>query len=166
MLCLMCGQDNSDELTTCPNCQAPMPKKNTSISSAPPQKIYERYNAIKEEADKALNGEITPEELAAFLNRTKDILSVKEKEIQEIEIPQEFYDDFVEEMNTGFHGIALFKEGIDVMLAYTRSGNTEVLNQGLDLILRGNEAINDARMINRESRRQMEEMYLDATSFM
>lgn len=166
MLCLMCGQDNPDELTICPNCKAPMPKPSGTITSAPPQKVYERYNVLKETAEHVKDGSISVEQFAEYLNKTKEILSTKEQEVKDIEIPAEFYQDFEEEMNLGFSGIAMYKEGIDLMLTYVLSRDPSILDKGLEIIYKGNEAINDARMVNRENRRQMEELYMDATSFM
>ncbi len=165
MLCLMCGQDNSDEITTCPNCDAPMPKKNAGISSAPPQKVYERYNLIKSYAEKIQNGDISDEEYTKFIRSTKEIFDSKEKDIRSIEIPQEFYNDFLDEMETGFQGLELMRQGLDMMIQYIAIRSDEILSQGLAFVYDGNEKINEAMSINRENRRQMEELYLDS-SFM
>lgn len=159
MLCLMCGQDNSDELTTCPKCNAPMPQKSNGISSAPPKKVYDRYHKIKTLAEQAKNGEISMEEFKDFLLTTKSILETKEKDIKEIEIQPEYHDDFLLEMDVGFHGLQLFYQGIDMLVTYTAIKSDEILERGLMFINDGNELVNEAMSINREHRRQMEELY-------
>jgi hypothetical protein len=159
MLCLMCGQDNSEELNTCPNCNAPMPKKNSGISSAPPKKVYDRYNKIRTLAEQAKSGEISMEEFREFLLKTKSILETKEKDIKEIEIQQEYYNDFLLELEVGFHGLQLFYQGIDILLTYINIKSDELLERGLQFVNDGNEFVNEAMSINREHRRQMEELY-------
>jgi hypothetical protein len=156
----MCGQDNSEELTVCPNCNAPMPKKQSGISSAPPAKVYDRYNKIKTYAEQVQSGEIPPGEFKDFLLKTKEILVTKEKDIKEIEIPQEYYNDFLYEMEMGFTGLKLFYDGIEELLLYVSGKNEEHMTKGLELVHEGNDRVNEAMSINREHRRQMEELYM------
>ena len=159
MLCLMCGQDNSDELTTCPTCNAPMPQKSNGVSSAPPKKVFDRYNKIKTFAEQAKSGEISSEEFKEFLMKTKSTLETKEKDIKEIEIPQEYYNDFVPEIEIGLRGLQSFYQGIDILITYLSIKSDELLERGLELIYEGNELVNEAMCINREHRRMMEELY-------
>ena len=156
----MCGQENSDELAVCPNCNAPVPKKQSGISSAPPAKVFDRYNKIKTYTEQAKSGEISLDEFKDFLSKTKDALSVKEKDIKEIEIPEEYYNDFLTEMEVGFVGLKFFYDGIEELLLYINDKNEDHITRGLALVYEGNEFVNEAMCINREHRRVMEELYL------
>lgn len=167
LVCTRCGTENSDGTRFCTNCQAALPQIPAGTQVArPPDKVTDRYNQLKEASDKVLNGEWTIEEYGEFLENIAQVLAQKEVEIREIEIPEESYDDFAEELEVGFNGIALYNEGIAHMMLYLEDQNPENIEYGLELVWQGNEQINEAMRINRENRRKLEEMYIDTSTMM
>jgi len=166
-VCTRCGAQNSDDKKYCVNCQAVLPNiPAASRSPKPPEIVMERYNQLKEAGDMVLNGEWTVEEYGEFLEGISQVLAQKEQEIREIEIPEEAYDDFAEELEVGFNGIALYNEGIAHMMLYLEDENPEHIEYGLQLVYEGNESINEAMKVNRENRRKLEEMYIDTSTMM
>lgn len=138
----------------------------TQTDSAPPPKVNERYMQLKEAGEKVKSGEWSIEEYGSFLSEIHQILSQKEQEIREIEIPEEAVEEFSEELNVGFNGIELYNQGISNMMLYLEDENPDHIDYGLELVHEGNEKINEAMRINRENRRKLEEMYIDTSTLM
>ena len=166
MLCLMCGHDNPENATVCANCKTPIPRMSHMVSSAPPAKVNDRYLQIKDASDKVLAGQWTIDEYAKYLHDLREVLSQKEREIKEVEIPEESMEEFAEELTVGYHGIDLYNEGISYLMKYTEDGNPINVTHGMQLIYEGNERINDAMRINRENRKKIEEYYMDLDNMM
>lgn len=165
-VCTKCGAQNSDSQKYCISCQSVLPNIPSVQVITAPDKVMERYNQLKEAADMVLSGEWTIEQYGEFLENVSRILAQKEQEIRDIEIPEEAYDDFSEELQVGFEGIALYNEGIAHMMMYLESQNPDDIEYGLELVYQGNEKINNAMRINRENRRKLEEMYIDTSTMM
>lgn len=159
IICTKCGAQNPDGVKFCESCQNPMPQISSVLVDNP--KVMERYLQLKEAADAVKNGDWTFEEFAEFLEEVTRILVQKEQEIRDIEIPEEAYDDFSQELEVGFNGIALYNEGIANMMMYLEDKNSEHLDHGLELAYQGNEQVNEAMRINRANKRKLEEMYMD-----
>jgi len=92
------------------------------------------------------------------------VLARKEQEIRDIEIPSEAYEDFRAELELGFQGIEMYNRGIATMRLYLADKNPAHVHEGLELILDGNEAINEAMRLNRENRRKMEDAFIDSST--
>ncbi|MFP4498380.1 MAG: hypothetical protein ACLFQV_09240 [Vulcanimicrobiota bacterium] len=129
-----------------------------------PDKEMGRYNQLREAVEKIKSGEWSIDEYADFIENIAEALAQKETEIRDIEIPEEAYDDFAEELEVGFNGIALYNEGVSHMMLYLEDENVEHLDYGLELAYQGNEQINEAMCINRRNRRKLEEMYIDTST--
>jgi hypothetical protein len=123
-----------------------------------PSKVNERFNQLQDAGDKVKSGEMTVEAYADFLENVSQVLQQKEMEIREIEIPEEAFEDFREELEVGFAGIELYNQGIAEMKAFVQDLNPEHIDYGLELVHEGNEKINEAMRINRDNRRKLEEM--------
>ncbi len=165
MICVRCGHQNPPGAKFCESCNAVLPKMAQEEITAPP-KVNERYNQLKNAAEKVKSAEWTVEEYGSFLENISAILSQKEQEIREIEIPEEAIEDFREELEVCFAGIDLYNQGIAEMKLFLEDLNPEHLDYGLELVHQGNEKINEAMRINRENRRKLEEMYIDTSTFM
>ena len=166
MLCLMCGHDNPENATVCANCKTPIPRMSHMVSSSPPAKVNDRYLQIKDASDKVLAGQWTIDEYAKYLHDLREEIKQKEREIKEVEIPEESMEEFAEELTVGYHGIDLYNEGISYLMKYTEDGNPINVTHGMQLIYEGNEKINDAMRINRENRKKIEEYYMDLDNMM
>jgi len=165
LICIKCGHKNPAGVNYCDSCGAILPKM-TQAEMAPPAKVNERYMLLKDAGEKVRSGEWSVEEFISFLKNISAILSQKEQEIREIEIPSEAIAEFEEELNMGFSGIELYNQGISEMMLYAEDLNPEHLENGVEMIREGNERINEAMRINRENRRKLEEMYIDTSTLM
>jgi hypothetical protein len=165
LVCVKCGTQNPDGMNYCTKCKSQLPRiPHTAQVHRDPEKVMERYNQLKEAADMMKSGEWTEDQFGDFLENISMILSKKEQEIRDIEIPEEAYDDFSEELEVGFKGITLYNEGISHMLLYLDDQDFEHIEYGLDLVYEGNELINEAIKVNRRNRRKLEEMYIDTST--
>ena len=162
----MCGHDNPENATVCANCKTPIPRMSHMVSSSPPAKVNDRYLQIKDASDKVLAGQWTIDEYAKYLHDLREVLSQKEREIKEVEIPEESMEEFAEELTVGYHGIDLYNEGISDLMKYTQDGNPVNVSHGMQLIYEGNERINDAMRINKKKKKKIEEYYMDLDNMM
>jgi hypothetical protein len=138
---------------------------NTNTSDiAPHQKVNERYMQFKDAGDKVIQGTWSVDQYNAFLDNISNVLSQKEQEIRNIEIPPEAIEDFRQELEIGFSGIDLYNQGIATMKLYVEDRDGTHIEEGLELIREGNELINEAMRINRENRRKLEEVYIDTST--
>lgn len=167
MICVRCGYNNPPGTNFCEKCNSSLPKiVPHSPESAAPPKVNERYMQLKEAGEKAKSGEWTVEEYGIFLENISKILTQKEQEIREIEIPEEAIDEFAAELEVGFAGIDLYNTGIANMKLFLEDQNPDHIDYGLELVREGNEKINEAMRINRENRRKLEEMYIDTSTLL
>jgi acyl-CoA reductase-like NAD-dependent aldehyde dehydrogenase len=165
IVCTRCGTENVGGKRYCSSCQASLPQ---IVSHVPREadKVLARYNQLKEASDKVKMRQWSLQEFAGYMENIAQVLAEKEEEIREIEIPEEGYEDFADELEVGFNGIALYNEGISHMMLYIEDQNPEHLDYGLELVLQGNDLLNEAMKINRETRRRLEEMYIDTSTMM
>jgi hypothetical protein len=166
LICVKCGQHNAPGQNYCHQCNTLLPKISDSVQESSHQKKNERYLQLKEAGDKVLSGAWTLEEYAAFLDNISRVLSMKEQEIRDMEIPPEAIEDFRQELEVGFSGIQLYNQGIVTMKLYLDDQDSTHLQEGLEMVREGNELINDAMRINRDNRRKLEEVYSDNTTMM
>jgi hypothetical protein len=166
LICVKCGHQNAGGQNYCQHCNAILPKISQAVpeATAAPQKVNERYLQLKDAGDKVVSGAWTVEEYGVFLENISKILTQKEQEIREIEIPPEAVEDFREELEVGFAGIDLYNQGVSIMKLFLEDGEPSHIEEGLELIREGNEMINEAMRINRENRRKLEEMYIDTST--
>jgi hypothetical protein len=165
LICLKCGQENLPEAKFCENCKVHLPKFSNEEKTRYP-KAYERYTAIKNAGDKVKVGDWTVDEFADFLEKISANLAKIEQEIHEIEIPEESMEDFMEELEAGFSGIELYNQGITEMMLFVEDMDAEHLEQGLNKVTEGNEKINEAILINRNNRKQIEDIYPFTSTFL
>lgn len=149
----------------CETCRVPLPKaaegsQQSSLEGAQPDIVPEedetsRYGDIKEAVEKMQSGEWTLEEYEYFMQDLMQLLMSFEQEIRDVEIPEESYDEFNNELETGFTGVNLYNEGLATLMLYVDDQNPVHLENGLQLVWEGNEKINEAIRINRLHRAGM-----------
>lgn len=150
ILCLRCAAPNSPDENYCEKCGATLPKLAYSIDMANVNIVDERYKSFAEAAAKVQSGEWSPEEFENFMEATFEKLARIEEEIKSIPISEEIMEDFEEELEVGFAGIERFNQGMEMMMLYLEDENPSHLDDGLKLILQGNDLIHRARIINRD----------------
>ncbi|MBQ7529205.1 zinc ribbon domain-containing protein [bacterium] len=158
MFCVKCGFANKDEDRICQKCGATLPRFISETKEEPKEvvNINERLQLFEDAVSKLKGGQLTIDGFAEFLDKISAVLAEKEAGIRSIEIPEEAIDDFKEELDTGFEGIALYNSGIASMYAYIEDLDETLLDEGLDKVRLGNERINEAMRINRENREKLE----------
>lgn len=161
---MKCGHLNAGGANYCQRCNTVLPKVAQTAEAFAHQTVNERYLQLKDAGDKVLGGEWTKEQYASFLDHIGRVLARKEQEIRDIEIPSEAYEDFRAELELGFQGIEMYNRGIATMRLYLADKNPAHVHEGLELILDGNEAINEAMRLNRENRRKMEDAFIDSST--
>lgn len=108
-----------------------------------------------------MSGEWAPEDLKEFLVQIAGLLGEKAREVRELLEESGYQNESPEEVEQGLGGIEHYERGMQEMWRFFEDGDAGHLQQGLELIWEGNERINKAMIINRESRED-----LDVTFFM
>lgn len=124
------------------------------------ERIRGRYRQFKEAVDKTRSGEWSAEEFQAFLMNTFELLTAKANECRTIIEEEEYEDDSPDEVREGLAGLDLYDAGMHEMYAYLEDGELEHLDEGLRLIYDGNEKINEAMRLNRETREDLDVAFM------
>lgn len=166
LICVRCGAENSDTSKFCNNCQAALPQiPAASRGHRDPDKVMDRFYQVEEAVKATKSGEWTVDEYADFLDNISEVLAQKEDEIRAIELPDDLYEEFSDELESGFEGMALFNEGINHLMSYVEDQDTSHLDYGMDLCLQGSEKLNDAMRLNRLHKKKLEDL-IDTTTLM
>ena len=155
MICLRCGTQNPAGRNYCANCNAVLPRMDeTYVVSVPT--ISGRLERIREQAQNAVNGIISPQDFAVFIAQTSAELALKAHEIRESAESDNYWESAPEEMDAGLAGIQNFEAGLMELMAYTGDLDPHHIENGLELLQQGNQMINEAMRVNREARHRTE----------
>jgi hypothetical protein len=158
--------ENPEGLKFCKSCQAVLPQIPTAgRMDEGHEKVMDRYYQVEEAVNAIKSGEITMEEFTDFLSGIIEILGQKEEEIRSVEMPQEIYEEFSDELEAGFEGMSLFNEGLAVIAQYLDDQNNEHLDAGMELCLQGSEKLNEAMLLNKQHKKRLTEM-VDTTTLL
>lgn len=156
IICMQCGADNPRGGNLCRSCQATLPRMDTS-SMLVGDKIVGRYNQFKEAVAKVKEGAWSTEEFFEFLQSLYGFLSEKRLGTEQL-IAESGYEEYgEEEVRQGRDGMNHFEMGMQEMALFLEDGDLQHLDEGLSILWRGNEFINDAMRINRAERRKLED---------
>lgn len=158
LVCIRCGTENQDGTKFCSNCQAALPQI-PAASQMPrdPEKIMDRYHQVEDAVNSVKSGEWTMEEYAEYLENMVDMLAQKEEDIRSMDLPDDLYDEFAEELEVGFEGMAMFIEGVNHLLSYVDDQNGDHLDYGLELCYQGGEKVNEAISMNKKHTDKLKE---------
>lgn len=106
--------------------------------------------------ERARTGEWSAEELEAFLMHLYDLLVEKGQDCRAFIQESGYRDEAPDEVDSGLNGIDLYEAGIQEMWQYLQDGDESHLSEGLRLLWEGNEKINHAMFLNRESREDLD----------
>ncbi|MGM9991480.1 MAG: hypothetical protein ACI376_01340 [Candidatus Bruticola sp.] len=159
IICMQCGYQNEGKnLKKCQNCGAILPRMDTSAMV----QVEEQSGRVKQFADaveKVRSEEWGAEDFYEFLSSVYEHLSNLRAEIEEI-IAQNQYEEYAaEEISDGLAGMDCFEEGMQEMSCYVDDGDISHLDLGMERIVEGNRRINEAKRINRSSRKELEEQW-------
>lgn len=146
--CLNCGHKNSEALKFCEKCNSPL-KSWDGIAAG---KVTKRLEQFIEAVEKIKAQKWSIEEFANFIEITSQKLNKIIQGTKEIaaDILKELKPFFEEELETGFGGMKLYKEGINKLKHYLETSDLSYLDEGIKLIRQGNDKINEARTINKD----------------
>ncbi len=163
MECIKCGTQNPDGSQNCEVCSLYLPSLQfTEQGVADP--IYDRYLEFRSAVKKLVDHDWTTPQFARFVDEISFKMAQKEREIRDLDIPQEAIDDFREELEVGFEGIELYNKAVLHFRQYLETEDLLLIKSGLELAWAGNEKINEARRLNRQSRQKLPDMEVDAAS--
>lgn len=111
--------------------------------------------------ERTRTGDWNVEDFEAFLSNVYEVLTHKAQECRTLIDETNYRDDAPEEVDGGLRGIDLYEMGMQELWLFLHDGEAHHLEEGMRLIWEGNEKINDAMRLNRESRED-----LDVTFFL
>ena len=116
-----------------------------------------RFQKFHDSVEQVRSGAMSAEDFGEFLQKQYEILQNIRAEIENIVAGTDYLEKAAEEMSQGVQGMDHYEAGIQEMWAYLDDGEAEHLEAGLDMVRIGNELINDAKRINRLSRKKLED---------
>ncbi|MCR4783151.1 MAG: hypothetical protein K6A35_01350 [bacterium] len=160
IICMQCGHQNEGrDLKRCQSCGAILPRLDTSAMV----KVEVQSGRVKQFSDaveKVRSGEWGPEEFwNNFLQPTYNKLSSLREEIEDMITETNYQEQSHEEVEQGLKGMDCFEAGMQEMVAYVEEGEISYLDSGMEKIIEGNNYLNDAKRINREGRKELEEQW-------
>ncbi|MGM9997804.1 MAG: hypothetical protein ACI38Q_00140 [Candidatus Bruticola sp.] len=159
IICMQCGEQNEGKnLRKCQNCGAILPRMDTSAMV----QVEEQSGRVKQFAnavEKVRSEEWGAEDFYEFLNGVYEQLRSLREEIEEIIVQNQYGEYAPEEVEGGLEGMDCFEEGMQEMSIYVEDGDISHLDLGMEKIVEGNRRINEAKRINRSSRKELEEQW-------
>jgi hypothetical protein len=101
-------------------------------------------------------GEWNAEDFEAFLLHVFEVLTEKAAECRTLIEETCYHEEAPEEVETGLGGVDLYEIGMQELWLYLQDGDVSHLEEGLRLVWEGNEKINEAMRINRDSREDLD----------
>jgi hypothetical protein len=163
--CLMCGAENDPTNTICTSCESAMPTAEEQIvvnSPTPDRKAPAgtqtgRYQQFVVAVDKVKLGQWGPLELANWLQEMTAVLATRAAEFVQIIHGSNYYEVQSREVESCFAGMEQYEDGMQELWKFIDDGDANHLENGLETIWEGNKQINQAILLNRNFRRELEE---------
>jgi len=151
VLCVNCGHENPKGSNYCENCWVQLPKLEL-FQVFQPNIISDRLRKIEGAVQKLQAGEMSVPDFSDFVRSTYESLVQKSLEIQELVDSSCYYEISPEEVEIGYEGMYNYEAGLQEMYQYAEDQDSIHLVQGMEMMIKGNECINEAMRINRENR--------------
>ena len=124
-------------------------------------RVTGRYEQFRQAAERIRTGQWSAEEFEAFLCHLYEVLTQKAQDCRAFIEETGYREESPDEVDGGLRGIDLYELGMQEMWNFLQDGEFGHLDEGLRLVWEGNEKINEAMRVNRESRED-----LDVTFFL
>lgn len=156
MICMKCGQENPDDAmsTFCQYCNTKLPPRGLYNILAMPSVEESRLNAVKQKCDEVLDGSLEMQDFADFIYSNYDKINLVTAEICELVDGEDYMSVSSDEVNAGYEGLQLWSDGLSEIYAYSEDNDESHISSGLAMISKGNELVNLAMKINRDSRNE------------
>lgn len=152
--CRDCGFDNPENERFCQACNADLLHQDL-VSGNGTERQTGRYRAIKEAADKTLNGDWTIEQFGEYLQQTSAQIQENANTVMRNVEDSQYDKESPEEVAAGLDGIRLYEEGLHELWLYTQDRDPLHLEAGLGTCWEGNEKMILALKLNREARQNL-----------
>lgn len=152
MLCSECGYLNESYLKICSECGRPLPDRTT-----PPPRLEGHLRELESACRRVKTREISSGDFRNLLNRMENIFKKTKDDVEKMEFPSEYREEFQEELNTGIGGVKLYIEAIHEMHSYLDTREEHFLDRGMMMARNANDRINDALRINFENYRALQD---------
>ncbi len=119
-------------------------------------RVTGRYEQFRQAAERARAGEWNAEEFEAFLLHLYDILTAKAVDCRAFIEESRYREEAPDEVDRGLRGLDLYEVGMHEMWLYLEDGDPGHLDSGLEMLWEGNEKINEAMRLNRDSREDLD----------
>lgn len=160
LLCMRCGTMNDPKENYCTKCGATLPKLAYTMEMASVEEIMDLYYKLADMSSRVLTGQINMHQFENMLAAQMEKQHAMEQELRDLDIDEELWPDFEEEMEIGFTGIDMVNEGMETIALYIDDQNPEHIDRGLEMVKKGSININKANRLNR-SRDKKQSHYAD-----
>ena len=148
---MKCGYENPVGSNYCEQCSSPLPRMEI-FQVLQPTVVTGRLRKIQNYIESVQREDISLEEFSEFIRTTYDILVQKSVEIQEFVDSTCYRDISPEEVEIGYEGMCSYEEGLQEMYLFIEDLDPIHLTVGMEMVVQGNNSINEAMRINRENR--------------
>ena len=153
MICVSCGHDNPTGTNYCERCLVPLPKLDM-FQVFEPKLVTDRLLRVQGAVQRVQSGELLVADFAAFISENYETLVQKGLEIQDFINENSYFDDASDEVEVGYEGMRSWEEGLQEIYLYSEDYDLQHLTAGMEQLIHGNNCINEAMRVNRESREQ------------
>lgn len=119
-------------------------------------RVTGRYQQFQQAVERTRAGEWNAEDFEAFLLHVYETLTEKAVDCRAFIEESRYHEESPDEVETGLRGVDLYEVGMQELWQYLQDGEASHLEEGLRLLWEGNEKINEAMRINRESREDLD----------
>ena len=152
MLCVECGHLNDSFATICEKCRKPLPDRET-----PPPKLEGHLRELERACNNVKSRQISSGDFRNLLNRLENVFAKTIEDVQNMEMPIEYRDEFQAEIGTGIGGLKLYIEALHEMHSFLDTRQEHFLDRGLMMARNANDRVNEALQINFENYRTIQE---------
>jgi hypothetical protein len=125
------------------------------------ERVTGRYEQFRQAVARARSGEWSAEEFEAFMLHVYETLTARAADCRAFIEETCYRDEAPDEVDNGLRGLDLYEVGMQEMWLFLQDGDLGHLDAGLEMVWEGNEKINEAMRLNRDSRED-----LDVTFFL
>ena len=119
-------------------------------------RVTGRYQQFQQAVERTRAGEWNAEDFEAFLLNDFETLTDNAVDCRDFIEESRYHEEAPEEVEAGLRGVDLYEVGMQELWLYLQDGDAGHLEEGLRLLWEGNEKINEAMRINRESREDLD----------
>ena len=148
--CPMCGAKNLAQEALCKDCGAKLPRQAGNCPELSHKPLMGRLEQFRQACVKVTNKSWSLHDFGSFLENMQDTLKAK----REVFISNlgDYAEYATEEVELATSGMNEYELGMEELWAYIETKDPACIQRGMDLVICGNEKINQAMAMNRSLR--------------